>query len=190
LARGEKVLIFLRHTGSPELPTRLLRLLREVTPSVAWLDAKKVPTGVREAWIDENVLKRKVKVLLVNPNAVKTGTSDSQLFEFYMRHCGDSTESLIEQKALVQNMLIACSGDIDVFNYNQEAEEVRIFATRALIDWYDDARLARENARSGIRRRRSFSGSAPSSRRASTPPSVTAMDDMHVGNGHGGIADH
>jgi hypothetical protein len=76
LARGEKVIVFLRHTGSPELPARLLRLLREVTPSVAWLDAKKVPTGGREAWIDENVLKRKVKVLLVNPNAVKTGLNN------------------------------------------------------------------------------------------------------------------
>jgi len=44
LRRGDKVLVFLRHTGTPELPARLLRLLREITPRVAWLDAKKVPT--------------------------------------------------------------------------------------------------------------------------------------------------
>ncbi|MDP9120128.1 MAG: DUF6094 domain-containing protein, partial [Acidobacteriota bacterium] len=56
LGRGDKVLVFLRHTGSPELPARLLRLLREVTPHVAWLDAQKVPTSRREAWIDKSVL--------------------------------------------------------------------------------------------------------------------------------------
>jgi hypothetical protein len=76
LAHGEKVIVFLRHTGSAELPNRLLRLLREVTPSVAWLDTKKVPTASREAWIDEHVLKPRIKVLLVNPNAVKTGLNN------------------------------------------------------------------------------------------------------------------
>jgi SNF2 family DNA or RNA helicase len=86
LARGEKILVFLRHTGSPELPARLLRLLREVTPSVSWLDAKKVPTATREAWIDENVLKRGVQVLLVNPNAVRTGLNNLVSFSAGLWH--------------------------------------------------------------------------------------------------------
>jgi hypothetical protein len=76
LRRGDKVLVFLRHTGTPELPSRLLRLLREITPRVAWLDAKKVPTSKREVWIDQNVLAKNVQVLLVNPNAVRTGLNN------------------------------------------------------------------------------------------------------------------
>jgi hypothetical protein len=76
LRGGSKVLVFLRHTGTPELPARLLKLLRDVTPRVAWLDAKKVPTAKREAWIDQHVLAKDVQVLLVNPNAVRTGLNN------------------------------------------------------------------------------------------------------------------
>lgn len=76
LDRGEKVLVFLRHTGTPELPARLLRIIREMTPRTAWLDASKVPTAKREAWIDREVLGKDVQVLLVNPNAVRTGLNN------------------------------------------------------------------------------------------------------------------
>jgi uncharacterized methyltransferase DUF6094 len=76
IGRSEKVLVFLRHTGTPELPARLLRLLGQVTPQAAWLDAGKVPTARREAWIDQHVLARDVQVLLVNPNAVRTGLNN------------------------------------------------------------------------------------------------------------------
>ena len=76
LDRGEKVLVFLRHTGTPELPARLLRILRPIAPSITWLDAAKVPTAKREAWIDQHVLQKDVQVLLVNPNAVRTGLNN------------------------------------------------------------------------------------------------------------------
>lgn len=76
LGKGEKVLIFLRHTGTAALPARLVGLLKTITPKVAWLDAKKVPTARREAWIDQNVLAKGVQVLLVNPNAVRTGLNN------------------------------------------------------------------------------------------------------------------
>jgi hypothetical protein len=80
LARGEKVLVFLRHTGDGRLPGRLLRRIEEITPRAAWLDAKKVPTAKRERWIDENVLEAGVEVLLVNPNAVRTGLNNLVAF--------------------------------------------------------------------------------------------------------------
>ncbi len=51
----EKVLVFLRHTGST-LPQRLLRLIRTITPRVEFIDARKVPAGRRGAWIDSHVL--------------------------------------------------------------------------------------------------------------------------------------
>lgn len=75
-AAGEKVLVFLRHTGTPALPRRLLRLLEEITPRTAWLDAAKVPTARRQTWIDREVLAKEVDVLLVNPNAVRTGLNN------------------------------------------------------------------------------------------------------------------
>jgi hypothetical protein len=76
LDRGDKVLVFLRHTGTSELPNRLLGLLKGITSKVAWLDAKKVPTARREAWIDQHVLAKDIQVLLVNPNAVRTGLNN------------------------------------------------------------------------------------------------------------------
>lgn len=76
LGRGEKVLLFLRHTGSAHLPRRLIHLIRDVTPKVAWLDASKVSTAKRQAWIDRHVIEPGIQVLLVNPNAVRTGLNN------------------------------------------------------------------------------------------------------------------
>jgi hypothetical protein len=76
LGEGRKVIVFLRHTGTPELPRRLLELLGEVTQKAVWLDAGKVPTHKRQAWIDEHVIAPEVEVLLVNPNAVRTGLNN------------------------------------------------------------------------------------------------------------------
>lgn len=80
LTAGDKVLVFLRHTGSAHLPNRLIRLLRTLTPKVAWLDVKKVPAAKREAWIDEQVIAKGIEVLLVNPNAVRTGLNNLVTF--------------------------------------------------------------------------------------------------------------
>lgn len=77
LSAGRKVLVFLRHTGGGKLPARLLRLVQtEVTEKAAFLDVAKVPAKKREAWIDRHVLERGVEVLLVNPNAVRTGLNN------------------------------------------------------------------------------------------------------------------
>lgn len=76
LAAGERVIVFLRHTGT-RLPRRLLRLIRrEVAPDAVFLDTPKVPTRRREQWIDEHVNDPNVPVLLVNPNAVRTGLNN------------------------------------------------------------------------------------------------------------------
>lgn len=85
LAQGDRAIVFLRHTGS-ELPRRLLRVLGELTPRIAWLDAKKVPTAKREAWIDQNVIAKKVEILLVNPNAVRTGLNNLVGFNLAIWH--------------------------------------------------------------------------------------------------------
>ena len=81
LDRGEKIMVLLRHTGTAELPERLLRLIKTaVTPSATWLDASKVSTKKREKWIDDKVIKKDIEVLLVNPNAVRTGLNNLTAF--------------------------------------------------------------------------------------------------------------
>ena len=75
VADGERVLVFVRHTRT-RLPDRLLGLIRTAVPEARWLDVRKVSTRRREAWIDRNINEPKVPVLLVNPNAVRTGLNN------------------------------------------------------------------------------------------------------------------
>ncbi len=77
LARGDRVMVFLRHTGTAKLPRRLLDIIAtEVDPSVKWLDAKKVSARKREAWIEKHVNQTGCRILLVNPVAVCTGLNN------------------------------------------------------------------------------------------------------------------
>jgi len=78
LAEGRKVLVFLRHTGQGgHLVKRLTRLIKEeLGETAAYLDSAKVSTKTREAWIDREVIGRGCKVLLLNPNTVKTGLNN------------------------------------------------------------------------------------------------------------------
>ncbi len=75
VAAGERVLVFLRHSRT-RLPHRLLRLVEGVAPGAVWLDASKVPAARREAWIDRHVNEPGAPVLIVNPNAVRTGLNN------------------------------------------------------------------------------------------------------------------
>ena len=76
LDEGEKVLLFLSHTGLACLPARILRLVQEVAPSAVFLDTKKVPAAERQTWIDDHVIQPEVPVLIVNPNGVRTGLNN------------------------------------------------------------------------------------------------------------------
>ena len=77
---GEKVLLFVTHTGASRLPGRLLELVAEVMPGAVFLDTKKVPAADREAWIDRHVIEKDVPLLLVNPNGVRTGLNNLVAF--------------------------------------------------------------------------------------------------------------
>jgi hypothetical protein len=68
------VLIYLRHTGQARLVARYQRLLRtQLGVEAAYLDSARVETRGREDWIKQEVIRRRRRVLLVNPEAVKTG---------------------------------------------------------------------------------------------------------------------
>ncbi|MDQ2807382.1 MAG: hypothetical protein M3Z04_10805, partial [Chloroflexota bacterium] len=74
LAAGRNLILFVRHTGNSRLITRYLRLLREQAGVEAiYLDSNKVDTAHREQWLRDMVIGRKRRVLIVNPEAVKTG---------------------------------------------------------------------------------------------------------------------
>jgi hypothetical protein len=74
LARGRNVLLYVRHTGNGRLIARYQRLLRQrLGVEAAYLDSTRVDTRGREDWLKREVIGRKRRVLLVNPEAVKTG---------------------------------------------------------------------------------------------------------------------
>jgi hypothetical protein len=81
LDAGEKTLLFLRHTGTSDLPRRLRRLIAdELNTRSIWLDAAKVPTDKRKRWIEREVLEPEIPILLVNPVAVQTGLNNLTAF--------------------------------------------------------------------------------------------------------------
>lgn len=87
LENNEKVIVFLRHTGTARLPERLLRLIGEqVTHDCAWLNTKKVSTAKRETWINKEILAKGVKILLVNADAVRTGLNNLVTFTTAIWH--------------------------------------------------------------------------------------------------------
>jgi hypothetical protein len=75
LKQERHVIIYVQHTGNPRLAQRLVRLLAPVAPAV-YLDVQKVPATRRDNWITERVLRPQVRVLLTNPEAVKTGLNN------------------------------------------------------------------------------------------------------------------
>ena len=86
LHAGERVAVFLRHTGGA-LPARLTRLIQQrVTGSCLYLDARRVPAPKREAWLDRHVIERGVKVLILNPNTVRTGLNNLIAFTTAIWH--------------------------------------------------------------------------------------------------------
>lgn len=77
LAQGRRVLLFVRHTRGSGLPARLQRLIaRDLGETAVFLDAEKVGTEKRQAWINAEVVARGRRILIVNPNAVKTGLNN------------------------------------------------------------------------------------------------------------------
>lgn len=76
-AEDRKSMVFVWHT---ELMPRLKRLIEGAGLKCVILDADKVPAKKREAWINKEVIRKGVQVLLVNPVAVSTGLNNLVTF--------------------------------------------------------------------------------------------------------------
>ena len=76
-AEGRKSMVFVWHT---ELMPRLKRLIDAAGLKCVILDADKVPAKKREVWINKEVIRKGVEVLLVNPVAVSTGLNNLVTF--------------------------------------------------------------------------------------------------------------
>lgn len=86
LAEGRNVMVFCWHINV--LP-RMVRLLAARTgEKVAILLSDKVPTAKRQAWIDREVVKKNVRILVVNPVTVQTGLNNLIHFqtEFWLQN--------------------------------------------------------------------------------------------------------
>lgn len=73
IQRGRNVMVMPWHT---RLIERYVDLIRAAGVRVVYLDATKVPTKTREAWIDKNVVKAKAQVLVCNPVVIQTGLNN------------------------------------------------------------------------------------------------------------------
>lgn len=98
LSAGRRVIVFLRHVNSG-LPERLLKMIREaeITERVAYLNASKVPAQKRKAWISREVVDKEADVLIVNPNAVKTGLNNLVWFSSAWWHETDYSAQTFRQ---------------------------------------------------------------------------------------------
>lgn len=96
LAEGRDCIVFLRHTGdtgaiateptkaskrnqyqpSPLVGRLASMIEQELKVKTGYLDSKRVKPSEREAWIDREVIAKGVRVLLLNPNTVKTGLNN------------------------------------------------------------------------------------------------------------------
>jgi hypothetical protein len=94
LAEGRRTLIFVRHTGpgagsgggggggkEPPLVKRLCRLIKaELGEEAVYLDSAKVKAADRKDWLDREVIGRRRRVLILNPDTVKTGLNNLIFF--------------------------------------------------------------------------------------------------------------
>jgi hypothetical protein len=98
LDEGRRVLVFSWHTC---LLPRLARILSEhIMEPVQVLYADKVPTGKRQQWIDDKVVKRGVRVMVANPLTVQTGLNNLVHFATEIWHENPACNPLIFRQAI------------------------------------------------------------------------------------------
>ncbi len=77
LAEGRNVLVFVTHSGEIGVVERLMRRIAEQTGEYPiFLDAGRVPTQKREAWINTRVIGAGKRIMIANPTSIQTGLNN------------------------------------------------------------------------------------------------------------------
>ena len=80
---------------------RLARLLQErLGESVPILYADKVPTAKRQAWIDKNIVAKKIRCMVVNPVAISTGLNNLVHFSTIWQHESPGCSPTVDRQAI------------------------------------------------------------------------------------------
>jgi hypothetical protein len=96
---GRRAIVFLRHTGNRGFLRRLRRLiLEDFRQPATFLDPAKVPTGIRESWLD-GVIADGCRVLLVHPKAVQTGLNNLTAFHTAIWYEGPDYDARVTRQA-------------------------------------------------------------------------------------------
>jgi hypothetical protein len=99
LDSGRRAIVFLRHTGRHGFLRRLHRLiLEDLQEPATFLDPARVPTGVREAWLD-GIIEDGCRVLLVHPKAVQTGLNNLTAFHSAVWYEGPDYDARVTRQA-------------------------------------------------------------------------------------------
>lgn len=78
IAEGRNVMVFCSHVN---LLPRLARLLeKELGATVPVLYSDKVPTAKRKAWIDDNIIAKGARAMVVNPAGIQTALNNLRYF--------------------------------------------------------------------------------------------------------------
>jgi hypothetical protein len=114
LAEGRRVMVFAWHLA---LIPRLARLLEQhLLEPVAVLNADRVPTHKREAWIDAQVVGKGRRVMVVNPVTVQTGLNNLTWFSTVVWYQNPGCNPVVYRQA---------NGRID--RIGQKAAETRVY---------------------------------------------------------------
>jgi len=127
LAEGRNVLVFVWHT---RLLNRLQWLIENHLdePAVV-LDASKVNTKKRQAWIDKEVIRKERRVLIANPVAIQTGLNNLVHF---------STEIWMENPACNPTVYRQATGRIDRVNQRLKTRiHFPVYAGTLQVQLYD-----------------------------------------------------
>lgn len=73
LAKDRNVMVFGWHV---DVLSRLVQIIRAAGVDAECLEADRVPTGKRQAWIDTRIVKPNKRVLVVNPVTIQTGLNN------------------------------------------------------------------------------------------------------------------
>ena len=121
LKEGRRVMV---HGWHLELLPRLSRLLQErLGEEAPILYADKVPTGKRQAWIDKNIVKKRVRVMVANPVAISTGLNNLIHFSSIWQHENPGCMPTVDRQSI---------GRIDRIGQTKETRVYRAFYSGTL----------------------------------------------------------